>query len=205
VLLACYAATVAAPELALRAPHGPRIFARDVARRRSQKAKRDKSWPGQGTNHDHNQARPRFAAPICASQAYSFLRERCLPRPPGGPWRASSHRPFDCCTAGASTRRPLLCAWLDRETFCHCQPPNRRNAPFRAISPFAGPHVRARRIFEDASKVSKVLKPPWKPPKYEARPTPVRGVGDLFPGRFFSPSHSISCSWPMDGQTSQHP
>lgn len=139
MLLACYAATVAAPELALRAPHGPRIFARDVARRRSQKAKRDKSWPGQGTNHDHNQARPRFAAPICASQAYSFLRERCLSRPPGeDPGGHHLIAPFDCCTAGASTRR-ALCAWLDRETFCHCQPPDRRNAPFLAISPLPPP------------------------------------------------------------------
>jgi len=85
----------------------------------------------------------------------------------------------NCCTAGASAR-PLLCAWLGRET--SCQPPNQRHASLLRSHRRPSP-VRARRVFEDAWKV---LKPPWKPPNslFTAH-RPSEGSGTLFPGRHF--------------------
>jgi len=89
-VVACYAATVAAPELALRAPHGPvstDLRTRTLLDGAAKRQREIRVGQGrQGTNQDLDQARPsstRFTALICAAQAYTFLRERCPSRAPG--------------------------------------------------------------------------------------------------------------------------
>jgi hypothetical protein len=120
--VACYAATVAAPELALRAPHGP--VSTDLRARTllDGAAKRQREIRvGQGRAGRKPGPRPsstRFVALICAPQAYSFLRERCPSRAPGETLAGIISSSLRLLLHGGriDAATTVLCAWLDRET-----------------------------------------------------------------------------------------
>jgi hypothetical protein len=141
----------------------------------------------------------RFVALICAPQAYSFLRERCPSRAPGETLAGIISSSLRLLLHGGriDAATTVLCAWLDRETTDIRHPASAtatatashrigETPPFHATHRRWRPsiaHVRARRIFEDASKV---LKPPWNDGSRRStnrapRPSEA-GVGDLVSG-----------------------